>query len=119
MCKQAHPLLSTSSLAAFLSAQPGATVRVPLSHLTPSPGLHLTSSPSPSPISPVPRTITVFVFILVEEAEALQDMLHSDAKTGGPAAGKTLSLLGVRRESELLPLPGCPPCAATAQPSLP
>lgn len=93
--QQVHPLLSTSSLAAFLSAQPGPTLRVPPSHLTPSPGLHLTSSPSPSPISPVPRTIIVFVFILVEETEALQGMLHSDAKTGGPAASKTLSLLGL------------------------
>lgn len=35
-------------------AQPGPTSPVPLSHLTPSPGIHLTSSPSASPIAPSP-----------------------------------------------------------------
>lgn len=46
------------------------------------------------PFSPVPRTVIVFIFILVEEAEALQGMLHSDAETGGPASSQALSLLG-------------------------
>lgn len=102
------PLLSTSSLAALpiCSTWP---------HLTNSPRL----TPSHLAPSPVSRTIIVFIFILIEKAEALQGMLHSDAKTGGPAASQALSLLGLGRESELLPWPGCPSCAATAQPGPP
>jgi hypothetical protein len=45
--------------------------------------------------SPVPGTIVVFIFIIIEEAEALQGMLHSDAKTGSPASSQALSLLGL------------------------
>uniref|UniRef100_A0A4X1ULD8 Uncharacterized protein n=1 Tax=Sus scrofa TaxID=9823 RepID=A0A4X1ULD8_PIG len=86
--------------------------------------LHLSSSPasftwhspplSPltQPLSPISRTVIVFIFILIEEAEALQGMLHSDAKTRGPASSQALSLLDCKR-SQL-----CHPCPA-ALPVLP
>ena len=113
-CWQVYPLLPPPVLPLSLCALRGSTSPVPLSGLSPSLGTPLTSSPSP-----VSRTIDVFIFILIEEAEALQGMLHSDTKAGGPAASEALFLLGLGRESVLLPTALLPSLLQPTWPSLP
>lgn len=114
-----HPLLptppSTPSLAALLvcSTWP---------HLTCSPFWSFSLTwrspylfPLTWPLLPVSRTIHVFIFILIEEAEALQSMFHSDTQAGGPAASQALSLLGLWRELVPRPTAGLPSPARLAR----